>query len=378
MGSSLLYFFALIFVQSVKCKPLLFIHYMPWFQYPSNAYHWPPKAGTYYLPIIGVYSSQNITVIDWQISLMEYIGVDGIIIDWYGTSNMNDYPFVKNTTDIIWNQIQTKFTNFQLGICYDLNSNANQTIFKNSLTFLKENYFNKKQYLKDDKNNPLLLIWPSHQSDTTMQTPSGLNNILNQVGLPNLSVYMEFRNPAFNFNGNTYDNLGVFNWVYPQSKKSDKQTQIDEVINDMNLLFNQAKQSPYNSELYLQSMYHGFSDHYEAAGTGTTNPYNKLGFIDLDYNYLNLIYDNTTNKNQSIGGSSYLVQIPTWNDYSEGTMIEPNIPTNGCIKGCNDDTVINPYNDLIQLYKIFVDSNANDQDIKQNLEAITKKYFPNL
>ncbi len=302
-------------------KPLVFAHWMPWFQYPQNAYHWPPLAGTYYTPIIGYYSTQNDTVMDWQISLMQYVGIDGIIVDWYGTSNQYDYPFIKQSTDLIWNKIQTKYSNFSLAICYDLNSHATSTIFENSVTYLKNNYFNKKQYLKYTDNNPILLIWPAHASDATLQTPNGMTEELNKLGLNDLYVYVEFRNAAFSFDGNTFDNLGVFNWVYPQQKSSDKQTQINQVIYDTNYFYSTAGNTEYRSKFYLGSMHHGFSDHYVASGTGTTNPYNKIGFIDLDYDYLNIIY-NQTYKNNTSGNYPFVIQIPTWNDYSEGTIMD--------------------------------------------------------
>ena len=118
-------------------KPLVFAHWMPWFEYPSNANHWPPQSGMYYQPIIGYYNTQNDTVMDWQLSLMEYVGIDGIIVDWYGTANQYHYPFIKNSTDLIWNKIQSKYPKLSLGICYDFNSHATTEIFNASMNYLK-------------------------------------------------------------------------------------------------------------------------------------------------------------------------------------------------------------------------------------------------
>eukprot|EP01084_Bolivina_argentea_P156894 273403_1 len=361
-------------------KPLVFAHWMPWFQYPQNAYHWPPISGTYYLPIVGYYNSQNETVINWQLSLMEYVGINGIIADWYGLYNQNDYPFIKNTTDIAWRIIQQNFPKMQIGICYDFTSYVNQDKFTNSMNYLKSNYFNKPQYMKYSDGNPIMVVFPSYNTNGQLQTPKGLSAALEQVGLSNLYVYMEFRNPAFKFDendNNTFENIGVFNWVYPQQKSADKQTQINQVIYDNNYFYSTAGTSYYNSKFYLGSFHHGFSDHYVQPGTGTTNPYNLYGFIDLDYDYMDIIY-NQTYYNNSNGNYPYMIQIPTWNDYTEGTMIEPNYPSNGCTKGCNDNTKTNPYNDLVTLYRFFVDSNADPSKVQQDLEAITKKFFPNI
>lgn len=178
-------------------KPLVIAHWMPWFQYPSNAYHWPPQAGMYYEPIIGYYNTQNDTVMDWQLSLMEYVGIDGIIVDWYGTANMYDYPFIKTSTDLIWNKIQSKYPKLSLGICYDFNSHVTTDIFDASMNYLKDNYFNKPQYIKYSDNNPIMLLWPSQSSTASLQTPQGLTAELKKLGLDNIYVYMEWRNPAF-------------------------------------------------------------------------------------------------------------------------------------------------------------------------------------
>lgn len=82
-----LLFFLCSFLCIFKCilsKPLVFAHWMPWFDEYPTAYHWPPRSGTYYLPLIGYYSSKNETVMEWQIELMQKSGIDGIIVDWYG------------------------------------------------------------------------------------------------------------------------------------------------------------------------------------------------------------------------------------------------------------------------------------------------------
>ena len=307
---------------------------------------------------------------------MKESGINGIIVDWYGTSNLYDYPFIKETTDLIWNKIKTNYSDLKLGIMYDFHSYVtDENIFEDSMMYLKDTYFNEPQYLRYTDGNPIMLIFPSDHSSSDMQTPTAINSVLDSLGLSNLYVYPQFRNPAFDFSNNNYNNFGIFNWVYPFSKSDDKTTQINEVINDNYLYYSQATSSPYNSAFCIGSLYYGFSDHYIAPGTGTTNPYNSLGFINLDYNYMDILYNQTYNNNTNF---PYIIQIPTWNDYTEGTMIEPNIPTNGCIKGCNDINQRNPYSYLINIYKLFVDSNADNNIIQQNLESITSQYFPSL
>eukprot|EP01084_Bolivina_argentea_P309685 535725_1 len=355
-----------------ESKPLLTVHFMPWFQLDPLK-HWPDYSGMYYTPYVGYYNSWDSNVINWQLSLMSKAGIDGVIVYWLGTQS-NPHPNQLNATDLLWKILQESYSNMTLGICIDSGIiSTNETAFVENIIYLKNNYFNHHNYLKYD-NNPILTIFPN--SGWGQLTPKSINNVLTKANAENTYVYSNWKSPSYhvNFTGNTYDNIGVYNWVYPQHKSSDKDDQINECVSDNNNYYKQAKSDPYRSKFYMGSIYHGFSDHYINKTTNTTNPYNRNGFIDEDYGYLDILCNNTVENKYD----PYIIQIPTWNDYTEGTMIEPNIPTNGCVKGCSDDTKSNPYNDLIQLYLLFVDSNADTNQLKKEFENITNTYFPNL
>jgi hypothetical protein len=57
--------------------------------------------GSKFYPLIDLYASSDSNVIDWQLGLMKLSGVSGIFIDWYGSSNVNDYPLVSRNTEAI-------------------------------------------------------------------------------------------------------------------------------------------------------------------------------------------------------------------------------------------------------------------------------------
>lgn len=85
----------------------IYVHIMPWFE--SNAtsgngawgLHWTManqnpnntdatgrrQIASYYYPLIGPYGSADKDVIEYQLLLMKYAGVDGVLIDWPGTIN---------------------------------------------------------------------------------------------------------------------------------------------------------------------------------------------------------------------------------------------------------------------------------------------------
>ena len=377
---SYLHFFMLLLALNVLtsitlCKPLLFVHFMPWFEL-NPLKHWPDNEGMYYVPYIDYYNSADENVINWQLSLMSKAGINGIMVYWLGSGSNNPHQNQLNATNILWKIIKNNYTNLKLSICIDnADISTNQDAFIQDLQYLKSEYFGHSSYLTYTDNNPIITIFPN--TGWNELTPQSINNILKKANVTNTYVYSNWKSPSYhmNFTGNNYDNLGVYNWVYPQHKnESDKDEQINQCKQDNVEFYEKAKNDPYKSKFYIGSIYHGFSDHYIDKTTDTTNPYNRNGFINEDYDYLQILYNDTMENKYD----PYIIQIPTWNDYTEGTMIEPNIPTKGCIKGCDDDTKSNPYNDLITIYKLFVDANANSTQLQEEFEEITRKYFPNL
>jgi hypothetical protein len=50
------------------------------------------QIASYYYPMIGPYASSDHDVIEYQLLLMKYAGLDGVLIDWPGTIKAYDYP----------------------------------------------------------------------------------------------------------------------------------------------------------------------------------------------------------------------------------------------------------------------------------------------
>ncbi|MEY4108116.1 MAG: hypothetical protein RL181_2458, partial [Bacteroidota bacterium] len=104
-----------------KSNPMqVYVHYMPWFKSKeySGAWglHWTMRnqnpdrvlpngnreIASHYYPLIGPYDSADPDVIDYHLLLMKYTGVDGILIDWYGSHNVLDYGVnLENTREIV-------------------------------------------------------------------------------------------------------------------------------------------------------------------------------------------------------------------------------------------------------------------------------------
>ena len=97
-----------------QVRKLLLAHYMPWYQAKpfSSAWGWhwtmnkfnpdAKQAGdssetakrqiaSHFYPLIGPYDSADPAVLECQLLQMKLAGIDGVIVDWYGLTDLHDY-----------------------------------------------------------------------------------------------------------------------------------------------------------------------------------------------------------------------------------------------------------------------------------------------
>ncbi len=115
--------------------PVVAVHYMPWFQArPFGAawgWHWTmnrfdpettgadglPLLASHYHPEIGPYDSRDPDVIEYHLLLMRVAGIDGVAVDWYGTSSLYDYPLIDAATNAVWAGVGRAGLRF--AVCYE-------------------------------------------------------------------------------------------------------------------------------------------------------------------------------------------------------------------------------------------------------------------
>ncbi len=306
-----------------KPKKQILAHYMPW--YVSKTFndkwgwHWTMnyynpdevkpcgqrKIASHYYPIIGPYDSADPDVLECQILLMKFTGIDGIIIDWYGIEDFYDYNMInKNTHQII------KFlekAGLKFAICYEDQSvkymvNAGHISDqeaiehgKKVMIWLQENCFDRQNYLKLNDRPVLLVFGPQYfKSDHWDKIFSVL-----------------IRRPFFYTIDRSRDMQdiadGYFGWVPVDGGLTEPQ-----------------KWQEYLSNLYATNANNGscigivfpqFHDIYEDAKV-----HKSYGFIDAQGTKT---FEETFDI--ALKSNCDLIQIATWNDYGEGTMIEPTV-----------------------------------------------------
>jgi hypothetical protein len=292
----------------------VYAHMMPWFEDPSTSgngawgIHWTmanqnPNAidgsgrrqiASYYYPLIGPYGSGDPDVIEYQLLLMKYSGIDGVLIDWPGKIQAWDYPKnVQNAEAIIAGA--AKF-GLEFGIVYE---DHNVTLAhdagiigdeigaaQNDMAYVRDHYFSQSNYARVN-GAPLLLDF----GPQTFLDPSSWSAIFSVF--PTKPTFLTLWYQSQQAGGNAQ---GEFPWIY-----SDFFTGLQ----------NFYAYRPVGVKLGVA--YPGFNTFYGAGGWGGPGwglPYNGTGTFSQALQL-------------AANSSAGVIQLATWNDYGEGTMIEP-------------------------------------------------------
>lgn len=300
----------------VKTNPTkIYMHVMPWFN--SKEYsgfwgiHWKManknpehilpngqrEIASHYYPLIGPYDSGDPDVIDYQLLLMKYSGVDGILIDWYGSYNILDYGANLKNTNLIIEGVKRVGLDFAIiyedNTAYEASKRSSDTEIQaaqKDFNYVKTNYFSSDRYIQIEDKPLLMTFGPRYFTKPEQWTEilSVLNNKPSFFPLWDHTYRTGDSNSA-----------GEYSWV------------------DFNSTFSQLDHfyKATNHGLSFGSAYPGFHDYYKEGGWG-----DSYGFVDLkDGNALK-----QTLQKARASGVQYL-QLVTWNDYGEGTMIEPTV-----------------------------------------------------
>ncbi len=318
----------ILFAAAVQAEPkTLMVLDLPWFQAKPYSgvwgWHWtmgstninPDIIGeggqrqiaSWYYPLIGPYDSADPVVIEYHVLLMKLGGIDGAIADWYGNDNYNDYLINNTRTTALFKYTRKAGLNFAImvepfttatevsaGFITASNAIAHE---QGQMLYLQTNYFGDPSYLRW-KNQPVLLDF-------------GAAYFVNSGDWTNIfSVLNPTNQPAF-FNEDqklSPVSTGAFDW--PPMGAS-----VNGVLSNATMLSYVAN-FEVNAEhwsTYIVGAWPRFHDYYAQAGLhpsfGTLEDQNGATFRET---LTNAMIDN-----------SPIIQLVTWNDFGEGTIIEP-------------------------------------------------------
>ena len=305
-------------------RPLLLAHYMPWFQTPSVSgvwgWHWTmnrfnpnnvddsgrAEIAAHQYPLTGPYDSRDTAILEYQVALMKLSGIDGVIVDWYGKDDFNDYAILNASTHKLFEAVQKAGLLF--AICYE-----DRTV----------------GYRVADGE-----VAPSRAVDVGRDTLAyleakwfGSPNYLTHSGRPVLFV---FGNPPYFDTAEDWDSVFADLAVRPLLVTEDAAVLPDEPasypwppmwLSTGGVLTREALDG------YLGGSYaRTAGDPYRVAGAfpGFHDFYSEAG-VSNSYGYLDALSGDTLQHTLDLALASDpdVVQLITWNDYGEGTAIEP-------------------------------------------------------
>ena len=307
---------------------VVMVYYMPWYSAKTYSgswgWHWtmnhfnPDLVGasgerqiaSWYYPLIGPYDSSDPAVIEYHVLLMKLAGVDGVIVDWYGSANFLDYG-----TN---NQAAMKLFKFarkaglKFSICYEDQTIqhmiddhyllASDAIFhaQREMLYLQTNFFSDPSYLRLKGQPVLLNFGPQHF-------------MVNSNWVDVFSVLAATNQPAFFTEDNRLPvGTGAFSWppMWMSQTPGTGGVLSGAALKSYLAEFDQ-KAGAWPE--FISSAFPRFHDIYQRAG------------VRNYWGYLGDRHGDTLRETLSHGmtNSSAIVQIVTWNDFGEGSMVEP-------------------------------------------------------
>jgi Glycosyl hydrolase family 99 len=255
------------------------------------------QIASFFYPLIGPYGSSDQDVLDYHLLLMKYAGIDGVIVDWYGTHNVYDYPKGKGNADALVRRVPK--AGLQFAITYEdatlknvesIEQIANIPAARQDFKYLEDNYFNQSNYIRINEQPLMLCFGPQ-----VLQSGDAWQQAFSELKTKPRLLSLEYQSVATGSAGS-----GEFAWV--------------SSINPTHLQAFYMDRVPQLATAFAAA-YPGFKDYYAQGGWGN--------------NYPELAHNGTATLRSTLelakANSSLPVQLITWNDFGEGTMLEPTL-----------------------------------------------------
>lgn len=317
-----------------RMNKFVFAHYFSWFANSAVSgrwSHWDWKGGgvehspdkmagsskrdiaSVYCPLIGAYDSSSAETMRYHIEFAKASLIDGFTVDWYGPDEGGNER--KDFVDVNFAKLLelSETLSFSASICYEekiltgavVPKKVEGIIEKGKEHFraIAEKYFKKKSYSKID-DRPLLVIWGNHSL-----TEEAWKEILSSIRSFNPAILYSYHSPNL---GELMNSKKLIDGFYPWMNIKDLNGQ----EKDLEAFYRFAKNSiSFGKTKFLcGGVWPGFDD------SGVCGWGNGARVIPdpMDQLY-DLSWKVALNHNPDI------VSIATWNDWNEGSVIEPSV-----------------------------------------------------
>jgi hypothetical protein len=308
-------------------QPLILVHYMPWYRGPSDKSqennksvyggHWTGwgsidptqvrsggQAEIYarQYPLTGPYDQSSLHLLEYQAALLKLAGIDGVIFDWYGSRDVNDFGEIHEHTEAMAEVL--KRAGLRFAVCYEDNTinmeyggrenvpaedalESGKEVFR----WMRQNWFSDSAYIRIDGRPLVMCFGPQYFSQAQWA-----------------EIFAEADPPPFfaDLMARTAWADATYNWPVMNGRKP----VYPDLVKDLNDFYAGQKDKP----CLIASAWPAFDDVYEDIGQ---NSYGDLAYSGGETFKLTF--------KAAIDSWPDIIQIATWNDYGEGTIIEPTI-----------------------------------------------------
>ena len=252
---------------------------------------------------------------------MKLAGIDGVIVDWYGPDNYYDYAVNNQRTLALFNY--TRKAGLKFSLCYEdatiaaeisggsmngVNVTAGNAILhaQQTMLYVQTNFFTDPSFLRLNNEPVLLNFGPAYFNSDSDWT--SIFSVLNASNQPAFYTEDSRLTPVI---------TGAFDWPPMSQSSGNPLTLSSNQLQNYLVNFEQtAKNQAWPS--FISSAFPRFHDIYAQVG-GTS-----LGYLD-DASGSTL----TSTLSRAMTNNSAVVQIVTWNDFGEGTIVEPTAAGSG-------------------------------------------------
>ncbi|MGC9395529.1 MAG: glycoside hydrolase family 71/99-like protein [Anaerolineae bacterium] len=303
--------------------PLLMAHYMPWYQTPDVSgywgWHWTmnhfnpaqtdengrPQIASHTMPLTGPYDSMDDALLEYQVALMKLSGIDGVIVDWYGIEDFWDYGVLNQATGKLFEVI--KQAGLQFAICYEDQTIKHMVDNKHLpaadvyphgqevMQYMQENWFGDDTYLKSDERPVLLTFGPQYYA-----SGADWEKLFSVLDVQPVFITLDKRVGTVS--------TSSFPWPPMWASKDGVLTQatLEDYLEEF---YAKVAGDPY----VVGGAFPQFHDIYKESGVSE-----GYGYLDAqDGETFRFTLDLALSHNPDV------IQLITWNDYGEGTIIEP-------------------------------------------------------
>jgi hypothetical protein len=266
------------------------------------------EIASHFYPLIGPYDSADPAVLEYHVLLLKLAGIDGVIVDWYGMDAYLDYGEINERTLLMLHWVHRARLKFSL--CYEdrtiqqeigggfLQPAAALAHAQDTLRYAESNYFADGSYLQWG-GQPVLLNFGPQYFQADGQWPAIF------------SVLAAKNQPAFfTLDRRLSGGWGGFNWPPMWLSQANGGVLTVSALEEYLATFEaNARAWP----AFVSSAFPRFKDIYAQAGVGSS-------YGTLDDNNGDTL---RATLSRAMTNGSAIVQLVTWNDFGEGTVLEP-------------------------------------------------------